>query len=161
MRTVHEYTTNLIWTGNNGKGTTAYNGYDRSFEVNMKYKESIYGSSDPAFMGDRTKTNPEELLLASVSSCHMLWYLHLCAVNDVIVTKYEASADGAMTEYSNGSGSFTSIQLNPVVLVANEGMIGKALALHAEANRVCFVANSLKIKVNHNAVIRIEGTRDG
>jgi len=156
MELIHEYTTHLIWTGNIGNGTAGYKSYDRSFEVRIENKDSIYGSSDPAFMGDRKKSNPEELLLASVSSCHMLWYLHLCAVNEVIVTKYADSAYGALNRQSNGRGSFSSIQLSPLVHVAEEIMINKAEELHAQANTMCFIANSLNININHHAEIRTE-----
>lgn len=90
----HNYSLTINWKGNNGKGTKDYKSYERSFEVSTEGKEIIKGSSDPSFNGDKTKYNPEELLLASISSCHMLWYLHLCADEGIVVTEYSDIAEG-------------------------------------------------------------------
>ena len=69
----------MTWTGNTGTGTREYRGYERAHEYLVPGKPVIPGSSDPNFRGDKTHYNPEELLVMSLSSCHMLWYLHLCA----------------------------------------------------------------------------------
>lgn len=122
----HNYSLMVNWTGNNG-----YKIYKRSFEVLVEGKEIIKGSSDPAFNGDITKYNPEELLLAAISSCHMLWYLHLCADDGIIVTNCMDNAEGIMIETNNGSGKFEVVILKPVVTVANGTMIEKATWLHA------------------------------
>src|SRR6218665_850615 len=102
MSKEHYYKSNLLWTGNNGNGTRSYTAYDRDFEVNISNKPTFYGSSDAPFSFDPTKYNPEDLLLISLSSCHMLWYLHLCAVNRVIVLGYEDNTTGTMIEDENG-----------------------------------------------------------
>lgn len=158
MKKDHHYKANLIWTGNTGQGTSGYQAYDRSYEVHIDGKPSISGSSDSSFLGDPTKSNPEDLLLASVSSCHMLWYLHLCAVNGIIVLDYQDKAEGTMTLEKDGSGAFTFLKLNPEVVVTEEQMVAKAVELHAEANRKCFIANSLNIKVGHDAQISVYGS---
>ena len=105
------------------------------------------GSSDPAFRGDAQRYNPEELLVASLSSCHMLWYLHLCAVNGVVVIGYEDAASGTMQETDSGSGSFAKVELKPRVTIASSSDPVKAEALHEEAHKNCFVANSVNFPV--------------
>src|SRR5947209_6053343 len=100
----HTYEVNVDWTGNNGEGTRSYKGYRRDHIIASEGKPQIQGSSDPGFRGDRTRYNPEELLVASLSACHMLWYLHLCSVNQVIVLDYRDAASGVMEESEDGSG---------------------------------------------------------
>ena len=113
----HFYSINLKWTGNKGEGTTGYRTYERSHVISAGYKPDIPGSSDPAFRGDKTRYSPEDLLVASLSSCHMLWYLHLCADNGVVVVNYEDHANGIMTEDPNAGGRFKEVVLNPDYLV--------------------------------------------
>lgn len=149
MNGQHNYKLTIQWTGNTGTGTSGYRDFERSHSILVDNKVEIAGSSDPAFRGDKTKHNPEELLLASVSSCHMLWYLHLCAVAGVIVTAYSDNATGIMLETANGGGRFTEITLNPAVTITDISMIEKANELHQKANELCFVANSLNFPVHH------------
>lgn len=149
MNGQHNYKLAVKWTGNKGTGTSAYTAYERSHTILVDNKAEIAGSSDPAFRGDKTKHNPEELLLASVATCHMLWYLHLCAVAGVIVTDYIDNATGTMIETSNGGGKFTEITLHPAVTITNSTMTEKATELHKKANELCFVANSLNFPVSH------------
>ncbi len=149
MSKEHQYKTNLVWTGNKGSGTMDYRSYDRDFVVSIEHKPTIAGSSDSAFMGDKTKYNPEDLLLSSVSSCHMLWYLHLCSKNEIVVIEYKDSAVGTMIENADGSGHFSQVTLYPEVLVADKLHIELANSLHEEANKMCFIANSLNFQVSH------------
>ena len=107
----HLYQTSLLWTGNKGQGTASYRSYDRAYEIEVENKPVIKGSSDPNFRGDRTKYNPEELLVASLSSCHLLWYLHLCSEAGVVVVNYQDKAIGKMSETETGSGKFTEVKL--------------------------------------------------
>ncbi len=153
MEKTHQYALTTEWTGNTGRGTVNYNGYERSYTVTSVGKAAIYGSSDPAFRGDSHKYNPEELLVASLSSCHMLWYLHLCAEAGVIVTGYIDKANGIMLESANGGGKFKQVTLNPLVTVAASDMIEQASALHRKANELCFIANSVNFPVLHNVQI--------
>lgn len=118
-------------------------------------KVEISGSSDPAFHGDKTKHNPEELLIASLSSCHMLWYLHLCAEAGIIVVDYTDNATGVMMETSNGGGKFKEVTLNPIITVTEDSMKEKADQLHQKANELCFIANSVNFPVYHKAVSKI------
>ncbi len=149
MSAQHNYSLTVKWTGNSGTGTSNYAAFERSHTIISDRKTDILGSSDPAFRGDKTKHNPEELLLASISSCHMLWYLHLCVVAGIIVTHYIDNATGIMIETANGGGKFTEVTLNPMVTVTDISMIEKANELHKNANELCFIANSLNFPVYH------------
>lgn len=149
MAKTHQYQTNLVWTGNKGSGTMDYRSYDRDFVVAIEHKAPIHGSSDSAFMGDKTKYNPEDLLLSSISSCHMLWYLHLCSKHEIVVMEYKDSAEGTMIENADGSGKFETVTLHPEVLIADKAHLDLANSLHEEANKMCFIANSLNFPVKH------------
>ncbi len=155
MEKQHSYKATIKWTGNKGNGTDSYSSYERSHEIIIENKMDILGSSDPAFSGDKTKHNPEELLLSSLSSCHMLWYLHLCAEEGIVVTDYIDTATGTMVETSNGGGKFTEVTLNPSVIVTDEQMVVKANALHKKANELCFIANSVNFPVKHHPTTSI------
>lgn len=144
----HTYNIRVDWTGNEGEGTKTYKGYRRDHTIGSEGKHAIQGSSDPAFRGDRGRYNPEELLVASLSSCHMLWYLHLCSVNHVTVLDYHDAASGVMQENDDGSGEFVRVLLKPVTKVAAGDDRAKALALHDEAHRLCFIARSVKFAVD-------------
>ncbi|CAN5520185.1 OsmC family protein [soil metagenome] len=157
MSQSHHYATTLTWTGNTGAGTASYRGYERAHEIAVAGKPPILASSDPSFRGDPVRWNPEELLLASISSCHQLWYLHLCAVNGVVVTAYRDKATAVMVEDETCGGRFERATLRPHVTIAAGSDPDKALALHHEANAKCFVANSLNFPVGHEARVQIEG----
>jgi organic hydroperoxide reductase OsmC/OhrA len=149
MSRQHLYHTNLRWTGNTGQGTSSYRSYERSYEITISNKAPLQGSSDPAFMGNPALHNPEEMLLMSLSSCHMLWFLHLCSEAGVVVMEYTDNASATMIEDGNGSGRFTGATLRPQVVVANKSMIQQVQALHQKANEYCFIANSVNFKVMH------------
>ncbi|WP_031070368.1 OsmC family protein [Streptomyces sp. NRRL WC-3742] len=150
----HTYTVDITWTGNQGTGTSDYRSYARDHDVTAPGLPLIPGSSDPAFRGDPARWNPEQLLLASLSQCHLLWYLHLCSVNGVVVTSYTDHPVGHMAETADG-GHFTSAVLHPHVEVATPEMTEKALALHADAHKSCFIANSVNFPVTHEPVITL------
>ncbi|MGY4384555.1 organic hydroperoxide reductase OsmC/OhrA [Pedobacter sp. UYP24] len=156
MSKEHQYKTSLTWTGNKGSGTMDYRSYERSYVISVEYKPDINGSSDSEFMGDKTKHNPEDLLVSSLSSCHMLWYLHLCSQNAIVVLDYKDMAVGKMIEEVNGIGRFTEVTLYPVVTITNEAHIEKANSLHEEAHKMCFIANSCNFPVLHEAKYIIE-----
>jgi len=152
----HHYQASIEWTGNNGSGTNNYRSYERSYVISIEHKADILGSSDPAFRGDKTKANPEDLFLSSLAACHMLWYLHLCADAGVVVTDYVDNATGVMLENANGSGQFTEVHLNPIVTIENELMAEQAQQLHTEANKLCFIANSVNFPIHHYPIIRLK-----
>ncbi|MBS1747148.1 MAG: OsmC family protein [Bacteroidetes bacterium] len=155
MKKVHRYNVSLQWTGNNGKGTSAYNVYSRNHTIIVNGKPEIVATSDPSFLGDIERYNPEELLVASISSCHLLWYLHLCSEAGVIVTAYTDRAIGTMRETEKGSGYFEEVVLYPHVFVSHTSMIDTANALHKKANEFCFIANSVNFPVRHQPTCEV------
>jgi organic hydroperoxide reductase OsmC/OhrA len=146
---MHYYNLSIKWTGNTGRGTSNYTSYDRNHTVSAENKPELLCSSDPSFRGNKQMYNPEELLVASLSACHMLSYLHLCALAGVIVVEYTDTATGTMEETADGGGHFTEVRLNPVVVVTSESMKTKANELHHKANQLCFIANSCNFPVHH------------
>lgn len=141
----HHYQVSVTWTGNRGSGTESYKAYDRDFEIAAGSKPVISGSSDPAFRGDAQRWNPEDLLVASVSACHKLWYLHLCAEAGINVFTYSDRAEGAMREGKHGG--FTRIVLNPTITIRPGDDIQLAIELHHRAHEYCFIANSVNFEI--------------
>ena len=153
MAKEHTYSATVTWTGNRGEGTTDYRAYTRHYDIACNGKPVIKGSADPGYMGDAACHNPEDMLLAALSACHMLWYLHLCTVSKVVVTAYEDTAEGAMQTNPDGSGEFTNVTLKPRITVTPESDLAKAESLHERANAMCFIARSVNFPVEHEAEI--------
>ena len=154
MSRQHTYRTAVTWTGNAGSGTSSYTAYSRNFTASAEGRPDLHGSADPAFRGDEGRWNPEEMLLAAVSACHKLWYLHLCADAGICVTAYTDRAEAMMDGGGGGcAGRFVSAVLNPRVTVAAGSDGAKALALHHEAHRLCFIANSVNFPIECRAEI--------
>ena len=151
----HPYPVQVVWTGNRGSGTKTYQGYGREHEVHVAGKPVIAGSSDPAFRGDGPRHNPEDLLVASLSSCHMLWYLHLAAIAGVVVTAYVDSAVGTLLERAN-DGRFTEVVLQPLVTISADSDPVRAASVHEDAHHACFIANSVNFPVRCEPRIVIE-----
>jgi organic hydroperoxide reductase OsmC/OhrA len=141
----HRYPVDVVWTGNRGEGTRTYQGYGRDHEIRVAGRPAIAGSSDAAFRGDGSKHNPEDMLVASLSACHMLWYLHLAADAGVVVTHYVDHAEGTLVVDARG-GRFSEVVLRPEVTLA-AGDAAKAAALHDDAHHACFIANSVSFPV--------------
>jgi organic hydroperoxide reductase OsmC/OhrA len=155
MPKTHRYSVTVAWTGNTGAGTSDYRRYERRHEISAgDLKPVIPGSSDPAFRGDPSRWNPEELLVASLSACHKLWYLHLCAVAGIVVVSYVDRAEGLMREDAGGSGRFERVTLRPEVAVAPGSDLSKARELHALAHAKCFIANSVNFPVQHEPKVK-------
>ena len=154
----HRYNVTVEWTGNRGEGTASYRSYDRDHVVTAEHTPSIAGSSDPAFRGNPSRWNPEQLLVASAAQCHLLSYLHHAAINGVVVTDYVDHPTAVMTEDGAGGGRFTEIVLHPLVTVAEASMVETAERLHHDANRSCFIASSLNLPVTHEARTRVRGS---
>lgn len=154
MTRTHHYTTSIKWTGNLGTGTQNYRSYYRNYEINAAGKQqSVKGSSDPSFRGDPSRYNPEELFVASLSACHMLWYLHLAAASGITVLEYLDRAEGNMTETEDGGGHFTSVTLHPVIKIAESDRIADAYTLHEAAGKKCFIANSVRVPITYAGTI--------
>ena len=154
----HTYSIRLDWVGNQGSGTSSYTAYSRSHELSAPGKKTIAGSSDPAFRGDPARWNPDELLVASLSACHQLWYLHLCADAGVVVEEYSDNASGVVIEQPDGAGQFESVTLRPHAKLApgSDGEIARRL--HDAAAQKCFVARSVAFEVRHEPTFEIAGS---
>jgi organic hydroperoxide reductase OsmC/OhrA len=150
----HHFQITTAWTGNRGSGTAGYTGYSRNHEYHAPAKGAVIaGSSSPEFRGDATRYNPEELLVGAISSCHMLWVLHLCADAGIVVTAYSDHAAGEMMEHPDGSGEFTRVILRPHMTIADPARIGDATLLHDRARELCFLARSVRFPVEHQPVV--------
>jgi len=143
----HAYKIAVTWSGNLGSGTSDYRSYERAHAISAAGKPEIAASSDPAFRGDASRWNPEELLVASLSSCHMLWYLHLASAAGIVVTDYVDEAEGTMEESAGGAGRFVRAVLRPRVSIAPGCDPVRAGELHREAHRKCFIAQSVNFPV--------------
>lgn len=150
MKHEHKYKLTAKWDGNKGTGTSGLRDYDRSHTVSIANKPELHLTTDNPAVGDKTKLNPEDLLVTAISSCHMLSYLYVCALEGVIVTDYVDHATGTMIEHEAGGGQFKEVTLNPEVTVQDASMIEKAIELHHKAHEICYIANSVNFEVHCN-----------
>lgn len=155
MKNEHQYKITTIWQGNKDEGTNNVRTYDRSHTIYSEGKPNLHLTTDNAAVGDKSKLNPEDLLVSAISSCHMLSYLYLCALEGIIVTEYIDQAMGVMIENANGGGQFETVTLNPNIKVKNEAMITKAIELHHKAHEICYIANSVNFEVVCNPTCSI------
>ena len=150
----HRFAVTNRWTGNRGSGTSSYRAYSRDHEVSGPGKAAaIAGSSDAAFRGDGSRYNPEELLVASLSTCHMLWMLHLCADAGIVITEYVDEASGEMAIHADGGGEFISVTLRPRMRITDAGRVDEVTELHHRAHGLCFIARSVKFPVGVEAAV--------
>jgi organic hydroperoxide reductase OsmC/OhrA len=156
----HHYETHVVWTGNLGQGTGTYRAYSRDHQIEFPGKPPLAGSSDPAFRGDPSRYSPEELLVASLSACHMLWYLHLCADSGVVVEGYVDAAAGVMVETADGGGRFKEVVLTPQVVVRAGSDRDLAMRLHERAHALCFIARSVNFDVRCDPAVSVGETDD-
>lgn len=149
---LHSYAISMHWTGNRGEGTSGYRSYGRDHVISAAGLPDLPGTADPTFHGDKDRWNPEQLLLAALTQCHMLSYLHVAVKNGVVVIGYSDASQGSLRLNRDGSGEFTSVTLNPRVELADESQRVLADSLHAQANSVCFIARSVNFPVHHSPV---------
>jgi organic hydroperoxide reductase OsmC/OhrA len=147
----HHYRVDLRWQ--DARGTVSYRRYTRRFEIGGHAKPTLAGSADPAFLGEAERYNPEELLLAALSGCHLLWYLHLCADAGVVVVSYRDEPSATMEEDEEGEGAITSATLSPAVTITQASDQHLAVSLHDEAARRCFIARSVTFPVRHRPTV--------
>jgi organic hydroperoxide reductase OsmC/OhrA len=150
----HDYAVTVRWTGAGDKGTASYTSFSRDHEIDLPHKPPLLGSADPAFRGDPARNSPEELFVASLSQCHMLWFLHLAAESGLVVREYRDSATGTMRVEARGEGAFTDVTLHPKV-VADPGELATddhVAALHHKAHAMCFIARSVNFPVHVSPV---------
>jgi organic hydroperoxide reductase OsmC/OhrA len=155
----HQFKGSLEWSGNLGTGTSAYDQYGRNFEVTTPGKFPIHGSADPAFRGDAERINPEDFFMNALSSCHMLWYFHLCADAGVVVVAYRDEYEGMLEIGEGGIGLMTSVVLRPIVTIDAQASVANAAdlakQLHHKAHEKCFIANSVTTKVTCEPTVEI------
>lgn len=150
----HKYALTNIWTGNTGNGTATVRGYERSHTVSITGKPDQHLTTDNKAVGDPAKLNPEDLLVTALSSCHLMSYLYLCALEGVVVVSYIDHATGIMVEHASGGGSFKEVTLNPIVTVKDVTTIDRAIELHHKAHEICYIANSVNFEVKCNPVCK-------
>ncbi|MBN9169183.1 OsmC family protein [Microbacterium sp.] len=151
----HRYRLGARWTGDRGTGTSGYRDYDRAVTLSVDGKPDLLASADKPFRGDPSRWNPEDLLLAALSECHLLSYLHACVQAGVVVVGYEDDASGVMVEDGKGGGSFAEVVLRPRVVVAEAGMTDAATAAHHQAHEWCFIARSVNFPVTVEPVVSV------
>ena len=151
----HHYRVDVEWTGNRGSGTDGYRNYSRDHVIRVAGKPELAGSSDPTFRGDAARHNPEDMLVAALSACHMLSYLHMATVAGVVVTAYTDAAEGSMVTEGDG-GRFVEVVLRPVVTIGAASDPAKAAAAHEAAHHACFIANSVNFPVRCEPRIVVE-----
>jgi organic hydroperoxide reductase OsmC/OhrA len=148
----HKYSLEMRWTGNLGSGTSDYRSYSRNHEISGAGKIAVIpATSDPAFRGDASRYNPEEMLVAALSGCHMLWVLHLCTTAGIVVTEYVDAAGGVMEINQDGSGQFREVVLRPKLTLTDTARAGELEAIHQRAHELCFIARSVNFPVRVEA----------
>jgi organic hydroperoxide reductase OsmC/OhrA len=151
MSKQHTYTSKVVWTGGRGDGTREYRAYDRTWEIRTPGKPVIACSNDPLLGGDPSRPNPEDLLLASLSACHMLWYLHLASDAGIVVTGYEDEPVGIGETSPSGAGRFIAATLRPTIRVKAGADLERADAIHRDIHAFCFIARSVNFPINCEA----------
>jgi organic hydroperoxide reductase OsmC/OhrA len=154
MGSTHRFEAVVTWTGNQGTGTSSYRAYSRNHEISGEGKSAVVaGSSDPAFRGDKSRYSPEDLLIASLAACHMLWVLHLCAEAKITVTEYVDAATGTMALNADGSGQFEEVVLRPRITVREADRDDDVMAANRKAHALCFIARSVTFPVRHEPTV--------
>jgi len=157
MGSTHRFDAVVTWTGNQGSGTSSYRAYSRNHDISGDGKSAVVaGSSDPAFRGDKTRYSPEDLLIASLAACHMLWVLHLCAEAKITVVEYVDGASGTMTLNVDGSGQFQEVVLRPRITVVEAGREAELMAVNKKAHALCFIARSVNFPVRHEPKVVVQ-----
>ena len=154
MANTHNYAAKIVWTGDLGSGTSGYKAYSREHQIIMEGKADIAGSADHAFRGDSNLHKPEDMMVAALSACHMLWYLHLCSQAGIIITAYQDEAAGEMVMDTDGGGHFSTVTLRPNVTIS-AGDRSEALRIHKIAHEKCFIARSVNFPVHHEPTISV------
>jgi organic hydroperoxide reductase OsmC/OhrA len=152
----HNYKITTEWTGNKGEGTKNVRTYDRSHTVTIPGKPALHLTTDNPHVGDKSKLNPEDLLVSAISSCHMLSYLYLCSMEGIVVMSYTDHATGIMIENASGGGSFKEVVLNPIFHLTDERMVERAIELHHKAHEICYIANSVNFEVKCNPTCKVK-----
>lgn len=152
----HTYQLTLSWTGNTGTGTSGYRDYRRDVLARSEGRPDLELSADKPFRGDPSRWNPEVLLLAALSECHLLSLLHVAVTHGVTITAYEDLPVGTMEQEGVG-GRFTRVLLRPRVTVTDPQHVALMEQLHREAGQACFIASSMSFPVQHEPETVVAG----
>jgi organic hydroperoxide reductase OsmC/OhrA len=151
----HLFKAAINWTSNKNQEQSGRKFYSKSHQITIEGKPILNISAAKAFKGDPELYNPEDLLLSSLVSCHMMSYLYVCSQNGIEVLNYSDNAEATLEVNPDGSGRFTEVILNPKVTITDSDKIQLALELHQKANQLCFIANSCSFPIFHNASCEI------
>jgi organic hydroperoxide reductase OsmC/OhrA len=146
----------LTWTGNSGEGTSDVRSFSRNHTVEVAGKPPLTVSADASFRGDQAQWNPEELLLAALSGCHMMSYFWVAVGEGIVVTDYRDQPSATLTLRGDGGGAITSVTLKPLVTVRSAEMVLPALTAHTRASKLCFIAQSVNFTVHHEPEVVVE-----
>jgi len=158
MSQIHHFSAKVSWTGAAKGSTSSYEAYSRDYLFEVPGKPPLAGSADKLFRGDSSRHNPEDLLVMSLSACHMLTYLAEAARAGVLVAAYSDEASGTMRLHE-GKMRFTEVSLRPQVVVAKGGDPALAMRLHEKAHEHCFIANSVNFPVSCDARVSVAETQ--
>lgn len=156
MEHIYSYELAVTWSGNQGSGTSSLRGFSRNHTISAEGKPSLTGSADTPFRGDVDKWNPELLLLAALSSCHMMSYFFVAVQRGIVVTEYNDAPTATLTVERDGRGAITTATLRPRMTVQDPSMMDAAVDAHAEAARLCFIKNSVNFDVRYEPEARVE-----
>lgn len=151
----HLFKAEVDWTSNQKPSDSTKRFYSKTHQIIIEGKPVLNVSAAKAFKGDPELYNPEDLLLSSLVSCHMMSYLYVCAQNDIEVLEYSDNAEATLEVAADGSGRFVAVRLYPKVKISNSDKIELAVELHTKANQLCFIANSCNFPVLHEASCKI------
>ena len=149
MNNEHIFRSQLEWK----KPSELIRGKEKNHTISIAGKADLYISAAKAFKGDLTLYNPEDLLLSSLTSCHMMSYLYCCQKNGLEILEYNDQSEAILKVNNDGSGKISQVILNPIVTIADLSQRDLALDLHKEAAQLCFIANSCNFEIMHHPTV--------
>ncbi len=145
-----EHRSFLSW--NRSTPDFVYETYDRTHALKFEGGQSVQASSAPEFLGKAQNVNPEEMLAAALSSCHMLTFLAVAAKSRLTVDSYKDETTAYLEKNEAGKLAVTRVVLRPRVKLGSTVDAAKFTSLHEKAHHNCFIANSVSCSVQVEAV---------
>ena len=147
----HLFKVALNWMKKDNISSSLSRIYTKSHHISIEGKPDLEVSAAKAFKGDPNLYNPEDLLLSSLTSCHMMSYLYCCAQHKIEVISYQDHSEATLQVNPDGSGKIVKVDLFPDIIISDSSQIELAISLHKKANELCFIANSCNFPVYHHA----------